>query len=383
LTHPKTSLSGYLPTLDGWRAVAILLVIGCHDRLRQVEGVKLLWFKEEAGVFGVDLFFVLSGLLICSRLLQEERLRGRIDFKGFYIRRICRIQPAALVYLAAIGLLIAAGAISRTNNGVLSALLLTRNYVPAISTGDAWYTAHFWSLAIEEHYYLLVPALVGLVRRRRATMLLAILVVLEALHTLVGSRAIHELQSDLEGIPIIVGALVAVLLTREEFLRGCVRFLEPWWVLPLMLGIWVRQGFHSSRFDYPIFIASLALAIVSTMLHPERLWGRLLETRVLKYIGRISYSLYLWQELFFPYIDQVRPLNRNPELTAIQHSWMRYLALPVVAALSYHLIERPLIKAGHRLAKPATPGRDDQDEVPSAAASEASVSSASDTAPGY
>src|ERR1700761_3609258 len=131
----RKSSSGYMPTLDGWRAVAILLVIASHDRLYHVAGVPLSWLHWTAGGYGVGLFFALSGLLICSRLLQEEALRHRIDLKGFYIRRICRIQPAALVYLAAITALIAAGAISRRNNGVLSALFFARNYIPASRPG--------------------------------------------------------------------------------------------------------------------------------------------------------------------------------------------------------------------------------------------------------
>jgi peptidoglycan/LPS O-acetylase OafA/YrhL len=83
-----------------------------------------------------------------------------------------------------------------------------------------------------------------------------------------------------------------------------------------------------------------------------------LETRGLKFIGRISYSLYLWQQAFFP-LKGLGPQPHDNLLTFIQHSWLRYAVLPLVAVASYQWIERPMIRLGHRLAHPVTPGRED------------------------
>lgn len=357
---PKVT-SGYLPTLDGWRAFAILLVICSHDRPYRIGKLTLSWLHPTGGAYGVSLFFALSGLLICSRLLQEERVRGRIDLKGFYIRRVCRIQPAALAYLCVIGLLIGLGAISRTNNGVLSALLLARNYVPAIYHGDSWYTAHFWSLAIEEHYYFFVPALVVLLPRFRMAVLGLLFIAILGLHQLVGA-SIKSPFTDLEGGIILLGAFVAVLLTRGWVRAACVRWLRPWAAVPMVIGVWVLLALHNSAGNYMVFVLSLPLLIVSTMLHPESMIGRILEAEPLKFIGRISYSLYLWQQLFFARVVTWHPQWHRDALTWIQYSWCRYLILPAVAVASYYWIEKPFIRLGHRIATPATPGREDLGE---------------------
>jgi peptidoglycan/LPS O-acetylase OafA/YrhL len=359
---PKAS-SGYLPTLDGWRALAILLVIGSHDRLYRIGNVTLSWFHPIAGEYGVALFFALSGLLICSRLLQEERVRGHIDLKGFYIRRFCRIQPAALVYLFTVCVLIGFGAIDRANNGVLSALLFARNYTPG-SNGDSWYTAHFWSLSIEEHFYFFMPALLVLLRRFRVAVLVVLFVVIESLRRLADVQSPH---TDLEGGIILLGALAAVLLARPAFRIACLRWLRPWAVLPLVIALWILLWLHNSGYNYIAFVLSLPLLIVSTMLHPESAAGRILEMEPFKFVGRISYSLYLWQQMFFASVEHWQPVQHNNALTWLQHSWPRYFILPAIAIASYYWVEKPLIRLGHRLARPATPGREDLNEVPAAA----------------
>ncbi len=93
--------SSYLPTLDGWRAIAILLVMSDHVKALQ-PGRSSPAYVPGLGRFGVEIFFAISGLLICSRLLDEEEKTGKIGLKPFYIRRFFRIQPAALLYLLAV-----------------------------------------------------------------------------------------------------------------------------------------------------------------------------------------------------------------------------------------------------------------------------------------
>src|SRR5882672_3127641 len=104
--------TGYLPTLDGWRAIAILAVLLDHateySSLR--DHPRLLAFTH-AGPNGVSLFFAISGFLICSRLLEEYGSFGHISLGGFYIRRACRILPPAMFYLCAIAVLSALGLI--------------------------------------------------------------------------------------------------------------------------------------------------------------------------------------------------------------------------------------------------------------------------------
>jgi peptidoglycan/LPS O-acetylase OafA/YrhL len=96
--------SGYLATLDGWRAIAVLFVIFYHDGLRSFGPLSTQWIQDH-GVLGVDIFFGISGLLICSRMLDEESTEGSISLKKFYIRRAFRIFPPALFYLIVLAIL--------------------------------------------------------------------------------------------------------------------------------------------------------------------------------------------------------------------------------------------------------------------------------------
>lgn len=157
----STLKSGYLPTLDGWRAAAIIAVLLDHtleySPLRCYP--KLMNFAH-TGPNGVSLFFAISGFLICSRLLEEEGAFGRISLRGFYIRRACRILPPALFYLIVIAVLSVCGLIVVSPGEWFGSAFFFRNYLPGdwISRGWGGYTVHYWSLAVEEHFYLLWPA---------------------------------------------------------------------------------------------------------------------------------------------------------------------------------------------------------------------------------
>ncbi len=138
-----------MPTLDGWRAVAILAVLCCHAGWPTAAIAPY-------GAMGVSIFFALSGFLITRRLMDE----GRIDLASFYRRRAFRILPPIIAYLAVLWMLGFRGQL-------LASLLFVRNYITPTAP-QAWYTGHFWSLAIEEHFYLLWPASLYVAGFRRA-----------------------------------------------------------------------------------------------------------------------------------------------------------------------------------------------------------------------
>src|SRR5258708_37016781 len=126
--------SGYLPTLDGWRAIAILGVIICHGTTA-IFGPGGTYVNSRVfdltryGALGVDIFFGISGFLICTRLLQEEQQLGRISLKRFYIRRGFRILPPYLLYLVVLAILGALGAVTLRGFDLLACLFLFRNYI--------------------------------------------------------------------------------------------------------------------------------------------------------------------------------------------------------------------------------------------------------------
>jgi len=355
--------NGYLPTLDGWRAVAILAVLMNHDKLHSIGGFRLDLIHWQGG-HGVDLFFAISGILICTRLLEEERLYGAINLKSFYIRRIFRIQPAALAYLAVIGLLMIFGALDPAPKDLLYSALMVRNYLPLHESPHAWYTKHFWSLAVEEHFYLVLPGFLFLVRKHRIEVLSAIVFILAIWRVIVLDHPRLwfgwnlSFRTDLAVGGILLAVLVALLLRRPRVRAWMHQWVRPWVTIPIILvvGLWVHQ--QKSELSFLALQCTFPLLVVSTLLRPESITGWMLELPPVRFLGRISYSIYLWQMLFFPFWAFVTP-PYSAFLRQVQDSALRYVALLAVSLLSYYLIERPMVRVGHRLAKSPVAARGD------------------------
>jgi peptidoglycan/LPS O-acetylase OafA/YrhL len=150
------TLSTRIRTLDGWRGVAIALVLLDHaasySRYR-----KMLW--ANLGSFGVDIFFVVSGYIITLRFLEERERTFTVNLRHFYLRRVFRILPLVLVYLSTLCLLsVFVNLVDFHGNEIYGSLFFFRDYQYAAHPGGV-YTAHFWSLSIEEHLSSLAVAL--------------------------------------------------------------------------------------------------------------------------------------------------------------------------------------------------------------------------------
>jgi peptidoglycan/LPS O-acetylase OafA/YrhL len=360
--------SGYLPTLDGWRAIAILAVIICHaaSGLFETSGPhpSQIGLLLEHGAVGVNIFFGISGFLICSRLLEEHRKNGRISLKGFYIRRCFRILPPYLAYLFLVGLAGLAGVVAVTRVEWLSCLLFFRNYLPMPDTGGAgWYTAHFWSLAVEEHFYLLWPGLLVLLGIKRTRLLVVPLCVAIAAWRYVEFRE-HFVNRLIPGIGfsmrtdtcldgLLWGCAIALLLAVPGWGQRLTRWLSPWtWAVIVVAFVFcVLRNPPMSATWLGLLIP---LMLVGTVLRPKTWMGQFLETGPMEWIGRMSYSLYLWQQMFLAagHVDRL-PFGRWQQIP------LNIAIIFGLATASYYFVEKPLIKVGHRLAKPATPGRSD------------------------
>jgi peptidoglycan/LPS O-acetylase OafA/YrhL len=355
--------SGYLPTLDGWRAIAIAAVLLDHVASgfhRQASWHPLL----QTGANGVSLFFAISGFLICSRLLEEEQLFGSISLKGFYIRRACRILPAAFTYLLVLALLAAGAVVVVTPLEWWSCVLFFRNYLPPVWIRAGWggYTIHYWSLAIEEHFYLLWPALLAFSGRVRARYLATGLATAVAVwrtwdfHHQWLNRYLPDLlfpsRTDVRLDGLLLGCLAALVLAEPRWRAWMERRFNTgvFWVFAIA---YVLFQVVPRRHIYSIWESMLLAALVAgTVLRPAGIVGRLLENPAMKWVGRLSYSLYLWQELF------LIPGASYP-LSLLQRFPLNLGMVFLMAALSYELVERPMIRLGHHLAPPPTPGRID------------------------
>jgi peptidoglycan/LPS O-acetylase OafA/YrhL len=305
-----TGRSGaYIPSLDGWRSIAIFAVILSHNHILRLGPFADSWVHDRGGR-GVDLFFALSGILICSRLIREELRFGTISFRSFYTRRIFRIQPAALTYLSVVCLLIFSGELLKLDSykvspwpTVLASLLMVRN----IFTKTFFFeTAHFWSLSVEEQFYIFLPLFLVLCKRYRISLLSLLLLAAYIWRIVYLSTAVRPARvfqrTDLVCAPLLIGCIFALALSLPKVKMWAQKYLPPWIAILYAILIFLATELHHSRADYSMVISMYPVLIAATMLHSSSWTTRFLELPPMQFIGRISYSLYLWQELFFdPY----------------------------------------------------------------------------------
>lgn len=339
---PHQKKFGYVPALDGVRALAVVAVICFHADVFGVTG----------GFIGVSVFFTLSGFLITSLLITEHLHAGHISLKGFYSRRLRRLMPAS--YLC-IGLVLLAlpfwdeSQRRRLPGDALAALLNFANWRSAFSTVSyrdllnavPSPLAHFWSLAIEEQCYLVLPLIVSLALRRGRSTLAAV-----AAGLLAASIAAAVLTSDFDLAyngthvriaEVLVGVLLSVVLTNRRpsgvfvGVAGGVG-LGALVAASLLLDIndeWLAHGGL-------VLVAVASCAVIVAAIAGGPL-GRALSWGPLVAIGKVSYGMYLFHWPLFLVITEDRTGLGHWPLFAV-----RMAALGALAAVSFRLLERPV-----------------------------------------
>jgi peptidoglycan/LPS O-acetylase OafA/YrhL len=336
-----------IPALDAIRATAVMLVIVYHFDVPYVNGAV-----------GVEMFFVLSGFLITWVMLRERDRTGGISLTGFYWRRTLRIFPAFYAYLAfAVTIEIVRGR-SVPLTEFYSAAFYLQNYFAAIAHPPASFVSHTWSLAIEEQFYLIWPvvfAMAALSRRLVPALLMCIPLIWvyrAGLHASgVGQAYIyHAFDARLDHL--MIGCLAALALHRqlwgEMWRRLCANAYVPL-ITILLLAASSLMDLRSTSYRNvlgftvePILMAVLLVQLV--MFHGHRLW-RWVNAAPVRFVGRLSYSLYLYQQITLSVPDRWF----GPEPTLIKF----IAAVGVTFAFacgSYYLIERPFLQLRHRLA---------------------------------
>lgn len=298
MSRPETSpVAGgrRVPALDGLRGVAILLVLTYH-----------CFTHPSGGFYGVDLFFVLSGFLITSLLIDECSRTGRIDLRAFYLRRARRLLPALFAFLGVVALFLAAS--PRILVGDAAAVMFyATNIVRALGDSHSLpLMGHLWSLAEEEQFYVLWPvALLTILRRWPARLVPFLVVTLVALAGyragLLASGASHQrvyFAPDTHADPLIAGCLLAALSRTR-------RLVVPAWAVALAagaLGLLAAVSMPYTGWSLAVGLpaASLASAILTAAAADrDSVVARILVFRPLVWLGLISYSLYIWQQLVF------------------------------------------------------------------------------------
>jgi len=346
----KLYMKGYIPTLDGWRAVAISMVIFYHMFFGLVDKKSTAFFAISQGAKGVDIFFALSGFLITSRMLDERDAEGAISLRAFYGRRAFRILPPYLAYLAIVSILAANGVVSLTRREIWGCLLFVRNYLPLPDINN-WYTAHFWSLSVEEHFYLFWPLLLvlfGTSGSRKAAVALALGVAVwrkvDVTYHIISPYGMGRTDTRIDAL--LWGAFLALLVhPTEARARIATRLTPRIWVIVVLIVL--ATAWYEPPFGLTIQSFLVPWMILGTVLNPG-FWGsRVLESSLLRWIGRLSYSLYIWQQLC---ISSVWPVVEFPPYISqtAANLMIGCLATITFGVVSHYVIERPLMRFGKR-----------------------------------
>jgi peptidoglycan/LPS O-acetylase OafA/YrhL len=354
---------GYRPELDGIRGVSILLVFVHHIYYSLLPG----------GFLGVDIFFVLSGFLITSLLLQEWDQNHSINLKHFYIRRTLRLTPALIVLVVALSIFAALflNGLSavKTYKGVLLALSYISNWLYAFDLASADNPLGItWSLAIEEQFYVLWPLALRFALKLGLTRRALVLILLGLILLIVGHRSFLPNEpediariyyaSDTRADALLVGCMVACLVSGNMvpktrafgLLLRCLTILSVIF-LTLMAVFATWTDFLAYRSTTITLIALSAGSILTMMVVSPPTWVLwILRFSALVWIGRVSYGLYLWHWAvrWFVYQQEALPASQL-------QLWMTVFLSLALTSLSYYFVEKPFLNWKKRFSTRRTP----------------------------
>ena len=360
--------SKYLPSIDSLRALAVLAVIIYHVDVNYLPG----------GFLGVDLFFVLSGYLISSLIIKEYKKTGSVNLYNFYIRRARRLLPA-VYFMITVGLVVMV---------LFNEVLLRKSHLDAIFgyiySSNWWYIfhkldyfdsfgaqspfKHLWSLAIEEQFYMIFPLLFLLVNRKKKSkdgtyklnknflyVVLGLIIVSLIAHILlfdINNISRIYFGTDTRAFSLLVGVVGAILYPMERLhakvtlqqnmIYSAVSLLSISTLITVMIytseyNTWLYRGGF-------LLVAVLGLIVIISSGKQHTLMSRLLSFKPVVFIGKISYSLYLWH---FPVLVLTTPVSEigNPNIYFVI---LRVILTFVVAIVSYVFVETPIRKLGFK-----------------------------------
>ena len=326
-----------IPSLDGLRAFSVVAVILGHTQSTLLDRIPFNEVFRHGGQ-GVAVFFVISGFLITNLLLKELKRDDNIDISRFYLRRTFRIFPPFYAFLIVVAILGSLHVFYTNWRYFLVASTYTYNYAPFI---DAWPLGHCWSLCLEEQFYLLWPACMKYFSRK-TNFWIALVVLLSSPFSRVityyawpSMRAHMNMMLHTHLDTIMMGCLLALMLDlkigqrllnvmmRPAFAAGSLLFMIA--VDTPLDARW--RGMYHMTVGISLENVAIASILLYVVFKHESWAGRLLNLKPLRHIGMISYSLYLWQQMFTGPLTRWFPLN--------------IVCIFACAELSYFLVERP------------------------------------------
>ena len=360
--------SKYLPSIDSLRALAVLAVIIYHVDVNYLPG----------GFLGVDLFFVLSGYLISSLIIKEYKKTGSVNLYNFYIRRARRLLPA-VYFMITVGLVVMV---------LFNEVLLRKSHLDAIFgyiySSNWWYIfhkldyfdsfgaqspfKHLWSLAIEEQFYMIFPLLFLLVNRKKKSkdgtyklnknflyVVLGLIIVSLIAHIIlfdINNISRIYFGTDTRAFSLLVGVVGAILYPierlhakvtlQQNMIYSVVSLVSIATLITVMIytseyNTWLYRGGF-------LLVAVLGLIVIISSGKQHTLMSRLLSFKPVVFIGKISYSLYLWH---FPVLVLTTPVSEigNPNIIFVI---LRVILTFALATASYVFVETPIRKLGFK-----------------------------------
>lgn len=317
-----------IPSLDGLRAISITLVILSH--LVKWKHISLEVIGSY-GALGVFIFFVLSGYLITNLLLREYERSGTVSLRNFYVRRAFRIFPAAMLFLMVVIVLYW----QEMRWFHIGAALL---YVANMDLTRPWVFGHLWSLSIEEQFYLLWPFAMKKWYRQRTLIVLCGFLATPVFQTALYAFRVHN--ALIGSLPVFssqlaIGCLLAILGPRMPLIP---RYAALVMLVGFIFIPWY-PAITPARTVFMLFVLRpiLHIAVAGIVLHVIQVPYKALNWSPVAWMGKISYSLYLWQELFC-------------SNAAFHSGYVLMLPTLVCACLSYYLVEQPMLRLREKLA---------------------------------
>ncbi len=352
-TVPEVLQDNYFPSLDGLRAIAILMVILAHF------GTDTILFHYNLLIdskIGVHIFFVLSGFLITTQLIKEKLRTGNISVKHFYTRRILRIVPLAYLFLIVLIIISVCYYRMSTKSDFIYSFLFLKN----LPIKNQPFTAHLWTLSVEEQFYIILPLLMYLGIKRYFNFALLVVIFVPLLSILafncIGysfTNHIFELiikfimYSFWKGPTIILIGSVFSILTFKGIIKSepnNKHYFLSFFLLILAILISTRNFILYSKYTSE-YISSIIIAYVILLnIRSQNFLSKILSNRILVKIGILSYSIYIWQQIFigkFFWIPWLKELNSLPLIFVIV---LKLVFMIPIAYISYYLFETPFLK---------------------------------------
>jgi peptidoglycan/LPS O-acetylase OafA/YrhL len=333
----------YIPSLDGLRAIAVTMVMFLHAH----------FYLGKNGAIGVQIFFILSGFLITTILLNEFYKNGRINISIFYFKRTLRLFPALFTMLIVILIYALFTENILIRNTLFKEITASALYITNLVYGKGWWKNHYpialghtWSLAVEEQFYLIWPCLflflMFYITIQYLKVVLIFLFLFSISYYFLNSNSLYNILDD----SLILGCLLALFRFSGNFtIRISPNML---FISLLLLTFFGISPFTYSFFSNYSILSRILVDILSSLVllglvdnTSNNFTKKTLSSHLFVYVGKISYSLYLWHKPVFVYFSCLS-LNFKPSTLFI----LKFVVTFILAILSWELIEKKFINFG-------------------------------------